>query len=102
MPIYAIALLAGGTKLFRLIGPIFRRSWPMPEKLSIQLFDGSVVLLLALAVTSALTEGHGFAGCARAVGVSLGAELALARAPFPIAVIAAAAITAGLRWFGFQ
>jgi len=58
------------------------------------------VLLAALAATSALTEGHGFAGWARPAGVLVGAVLAVRRIPLPLVVVAAAATTALLRLAG--
>ena len=58
------------------------------------------MLLAALAATSALTEGHGFAGWARPAGVLVGAVLAVRRIPLPLVVVAAAATTALLRLAG--
>jgi hypothetical protein len=60
----------------------------------------AAVLLTALAATSALTAGHGFAGWGRPAGVAVGAVLAVRRAPFPVVVIAACATTAVLRLLG--
>ena len=61
---------------------------------------GVAVLLVALAATSALLQGHGFAGWARPAGVLVAGILAARRAPFPVVVIAAAAVTALLRLAG--
>jgi hypothetical protein len=47
-----------------------------------------------------LTEGGGFAGWARPAGVLVGGVLAWRRAPFPLVVLGAAGVTAGLRWVG--
>lgn len=60
----------------------------------------TAVLLIALAATSALTEGHSFAGWARPAGVLAGVLLAARRAPFPVVVIAACVTTALLRLAG--
>ncbi len=55
--------------------------------------DAATVLLIALAATSALTSGHGFAGWARPAGVLVAGVLAARRAPFPVVVLAAAGVT---------
>lgn len=57
----------------------------------------TAVVLTVLVATAALTQGHGFAGWARAAGVLVGGALALRRAPFPVVIVAAAATTAVLR-----
>ncbi|GAA2904702.1 AzlD domain-containing protein [Streptosporangium fragile] len=100
MPLLAIALLAAGTYAFRLVGPVFRYRLRMPDRLRRLLSVAAVVLLVALVVTSALAEGHGFAGWARPAGVLVGGVLALRRAPFPVVVVAAAVTTAVLRLCG--
>jgi hypothetical protein len=61
---------------------------------------GAVVLLSALVATSALLDGHDFAGAARPAGVAVGGLLAWRRAPFVVVVVAAAATTALLRLAG--
>ncbi|GAA3227895.1 AzlD domain-containing protein [Actinocorallia longicatena] len=93
MPVYAIALLAAGTLGFRLAGPMIN----LPERLSTLLTVAAAVLLVALTVTAAFTEGHDFAGWARPAGVLVAGGLALRRAPFPVIVIAAAVTTAAIR-----
>ena len=60
----------------------------------------TAVVLTVLVATAALTQGHGFAGWARAAGVLVGGALALRRAPFPVVIVAAAATTAVLRLAG--
>jgi hypothetical protein len=57
-------------------------------------------MLAALVATTALTQGHGFAGLARPAGVLVAGVLAWRRAPFVVVVIAAAAVTALLRLAG--
>jgi branched-subunit amino acid transport protein len=100
MPVLAVVALAAGTYLFRLAGPLFRHRVRIPDRLQGLLSAAAVVLLIALAATSALTQGHGFAGWARPAGVLVGGVLAVRRAPFPVVVIAAAAATAILRVCG--
>jgi hypothetical protein len=90
-----MAVLAAGTYAFRLSGQVLR------ARPSLRLLEAAaVVLLAALAATTALTEGHGFAGPARPAGVLVGGVLAWRRAPFAVVVLAAAATTALLRRLG--
>jgi len=100
MPLLAIGLLAAGTYLFRLAGPLLRHRMTIPPRLQRLLAVAAAVLLTALLATDALTQGHGFAGWARPAGVLAGGVLAARRAPFPVVVIAATATTALLRLRG--
>jgi branched-subunit amino acid transport protein len=100
MPVLAIAVLAAGTYLFRLAGPLLRHRLSIPPRLERLLSVAATVLLAALMATNALTQGHGFAGWARPAGVLTGGLLAVRRAPFPVVVIAAVATTALLRLCG--
>ncbi|OKK14816.1 branched-chain amino acid transporter [Streptomyces sp. CB00455] len=96
----AMLALAGGTFLLRLSGPALRARVTFPERAEKLLEASAVVLLAALTATAALTEGDGFAGVARPVGVLLGGVLAWRKAPFLVVVLAAAAATALLRLAG--
>jgi uncharacterized membrane protein len=100
VPVAAIAALAAITYSFRLAGPVLRgrvRIAPGAE----EVFSvAATVLLVSLAATGALTQGHDFAGWARPAGVAVAGVLAARRAPFPVVVIAAAATTALLRLCG--
>jgi branched-subunit amino acid transport protein len=100
MPLLAILLLTAGTFAFRLAGPALRNRLRIPARLDELLSVAAVVLLSALVATSALTEGHDPAGWARPSGVLVGAALTMRRAPFPLVIVAAAATTAALRWYG--
>ncbi|MFD2469346.1 AzlD domain-containing protein [Amycolatopsis silviterrae] len=98
--IVATLALAAGTFAFRLAGPMLRtrvRLSPRSERL---MTLSAVVLLAALVATSALTQGHEFAGIARPAGVLVGGVLAWRKAPFVLVVIAAAATAALLRLAG--
>jgi branched-subunit amino acid transport protein len=95
-----IATLSAGTYAFRLSGPLLRQRITFPPRITKLLEGAAVVLLAALTATTALTEGHGFAGYARPVGVLVGGVLAWRKAPFLVVVIAAAATTAILRLLG--
>jgi len=100
MPLGAIVALAAVTYGFRIAGPVLRRRVTIPPEAEHLLAAAAAVLLIALAATSAFTQGHGFAGWARPAGVLLAAALAARRVPFPVVVIAAAATTALLRLAG--
>lgn len=105
MPAAAIGALAAATFVFRVAGPAFLRKFTIPPWIQRLLASAAAVLLLALATTSALTQGHAIAGehgagWARPAGVAVAGVLAARRAPFPVVVIAAAAVTALLRLAG--
>jgi branched-subunit amino acid transport protein len=100
MPLVAILVLAAGTYLFRLVGPLFHGRVTIPERVQGILTAAAIVLLFALVATSAVTDGEGFAGWARPAGVLAGGVLAIRKAPFPVVIIAAAATTAILRLLG--
>jgi branched-subunit amino acid transport protein len=102
MPLLAIAVLAAGTYAFRVAGPLFQHRVQIPEQVQRLLAVAAAVLLVALAATATLTEGHGFAGWARPAGVLVGGVLALRRLPFPVVVIAAAVTAAALRLCGID
>ncbi|HEY7143371.1 MAG TPA: AzlD domain-containing protein [Streptosporangiaceae bacterium] len=102
MPAAALAVLAAGTYLLRLAGPVLRARIEIPGRLQELLSAAAVVLLIALAATSALTQGHGLAGWARPAGVLAGGILAARRAPLPVVIIAAAATTAVIRLCGVR
>ncbi len=96
----AMLALAAGTFAFRLAGPVLRNRISFPPRVTKLLETSSVVLLAALIVTAALSEGHGFAGFARPVGVLVGGVLAWRKAPFLLVVLAAAGAAALLRLLG--
>ena len=100
LPMTAIVALAGLTYGMRLAGPLLRGRVTVPAAAERLFADSATVLLIALAATSALTAGHGFAGWARPAGVLVGGLLAARRAPFPVVVLSAAAVTALLRLAG--
>jgi branched-subunit amino acid transport protein len=95
-----MATLAAGTYALRLSGQVMRARISFPPRAGKLLEGAAVILLAALVATTALTQGHGFAGVARPAGVLVGGVLAWRRAPFLVVVIAAAATTALLRLLG--
>ena len=100
MQVLVVAALAAGTYAFRFAGPAFRSRIQVPKRVSRMLSAVAAVLLIALAATAALTQGHGFAGWARLAGVAVAGLLAVRRAPLPAVVVAAAVTTALLRLGG--
>jgi branched-subunit amino acid transport protein len=92
--------LAAGTYAFRLSGQLLRARITFPPRVTRLLEAAAVILLAALIATTALTEGHGFAGFARPAGVLVAGVLAWRKAPFLVIVLAAAAATALLRLLG--
>jgi uncharacterized membrane protein len=100
MPIAAIAVLAAVTLAFRLAGPVFRTRVTISARAQDFMAAVAAVLLVAVAATSALTQGHDFSGWARTAGVAVGGLLAVRRAPFPLVVVTAALVTALLRLAG--
>jgi branched-subunit amino acid transport protein len=97
-----MATLAAGTYAFRLPGQLLRARISFPPRAARLLEAAAVILLAALVATTALTQGHGFPGFARPLGVLAGGVLAWRKAPFPVVVVAAAAVTALLRLFGVR
>jgi branched-subunit amino acid transport protein len=95
-----MATLSAGTYAFRLSGRTLRQRITFPPRAEQLLEAGAVVMLAALVATTALTQGHGFAGLARPAGVLAGGALAWRKAPFLVVVIAAAGTTALLRLLG--
>jgi hypothetical protein len=65
LPMTAIVALAALTYGMRLAGPLLRGRVTVPAAAERLFADSATVLLIALAATSALTAGHGFAGARR-------------------------------------
>ncbi|HAU5564336.1 TPA: AzlD domain-containing protein [Serratia fonticola] len=98
--IAGIALLAVGTYVMRFAGYRLGSRMQMSESVRNMLSDAATVLLLAVAVTTALFEGSHFAGVARIAGVLFAMFLAWRRTPLILVIIGAAAMTALLRYLG--
>jgi len=98
--IAGIALLAAGTYAIRFAGYRLGSRLPMSARTRNMLSDAATVLLLAVAVTTALFNGTAFAGVARVVGVLFAIFLAWRRAPLILVIVGAAVITALLRYVG--
>lgn len=98
--IAGIVLLASGTYLIRFAGFRLGSRMQMSERARTMLSDAATVLLLSVAVTTALFEGTHFAGIARIAGVLFAVFLAWRRAPLIVVIIGAALMTAILRYLG--
>lgn len=98
--IAGIALLAAGTWLMRFAGVRLGNRLPISERSQQMLSDAATILLLAVAATTTLFEGHHFAGVARVAGVGFALLLAWRRAPLIMIILGAAAMTALLRFLG--
>ena len=94
------AVLGLGTYAFRVAGPVLRSQVSMSKRIEELMSRAAVVLLVAVTVTAALTQGHEFAGWARPTGVLVAGVLAWRRAPFVVVIVVAAAVAAGLRLVG--
>ncbi|GAA1669322.1 hypothetical protein GCM10009830_13840 [Glycomyces endophyticus] len=95
-----IMVLAAGTFLIRLSGPLLRERITLSPHAETLLKAGATVVLLALVATSALVVDGAWAGWALPAGVLVGGVLAWRRAPLALVVVAAAATTALLRLAG--
>lgn len=100
MTLAIVLVLAAGTYLLRLAGPLLRDRFELPARVNQLLTLAAVALLAALIATQAFTDGGAFAGWARPAGVAVGAVLAWLRLPFVVVVVAAAGSAAVLRLLG--
>lgn len=92
-----VALCAVTTLVAKGIGPLATGSRDLPEPVVRVVVLLSSALLTALVVTSALADGDRLAVGADTAGVAVAAVLAWRKAPVLLVVLAAAAVTAGLR-----
>jgi len=109
--IVVIAVLGAGTYGMRLGGTLLasrvhRREPDAAERtgwsatVTRLLPYAAVALLAALAATSAVTDAGHFAGISRPAGVAAGFVAGWLKAPFPVALLVAAGVAAGLRLLG--
>jgi branched-subunit amino acid transport protein len=93
-------VLGAGTFAYRVAGPLLRTQFTLSLKLQELMGIAATVLLVALAVTSAVADGSEPADLARPIGVLVAGVLAWRRVPFVVVVLAAAGTAAGLRLLG--
>lgn len=100
MTVPALAVLAGGTLLMRLLPLLLHGRIRFAER-TLRLVElGAVALLVALVATGTWFDGTKFAGWARPAGVGVAALALWWRAPFVLVVVLAAATAALLRLAG--
>lgn len=100
MTVPALAVLAGGTFLMRLLPLLLHDRLRLSDR-TVQLLElGAVALLVALVATGTWFDGTAFAGWARPAGVGVAALALWWRLPFVLVVVLAAATTACLRLAG--
>lgn len=97
-----VVLTAAVTFLVKAIGPAVagERSLPAPVNRVVVLLAST--LLSALVVSSALADGNRLHVGADTAGIAVAAVLRWRRAPLPLAVVAAALVTALLRQAGLD
>ncbi|MGB9097445.1 AzlD domain-containing protein [Erwinia sp.] len=100
MIIAGIALLSVGTYLMRFAGVKLGNRMVLSERARALLSDAATTLLLAVALGNTFYEGLHFAGMARVIGVTLAVILAWRKVPLIGVILAAALVTALLRYFG--
>jgi hypothetical protein len=109
--IVVIAVLGAGTYGMRLGGALLARRVHRQAPEAAQhhgrgatvtrlLPYAAVALLAALAATAAVTDAGHFAGISRPAGVAAGFVAGWLKAPFPVALVLAAGVAAGLRLLG--
>ena len=94
------AVLGAGTLAYRATGPLLHSQFTPSLRIQRLMGIAATVLLVALAVTSAVADGREPADLARPIGVLVAGVLAWRRAPFVVVVLAAAGTAAGLRLLG--
>lgn len=98
--IAGIAVLSLGTWLMRFGGAKLGNRIALSERAQGILSDSATTLLFAVALATTFYEGAEFAGMARLCGVAVAVMLAWRKTPLIIVIIAAAAVTALMRWLG--
>lgn len=92
-----VVVLAVGTAVFKLLGPVIAGG-KQPPPAMVRVIDLlTPALLTALVVTSTVSTGRDLVLDARAAGVALGLVLLLLRVPLVVALLAAALAVAGIR-----
>jgi branched-subunit amino acid transport protein len=93
-----ILALAVGSYAFKVSGLVVLGAARLPERLMRCVTLLPAALLAALIVVGTFADGQALVLDARAAGVGVAALAAWRRAPFPVVIVLAAAVTAFLRW----
>lgn len=96
----ALAVLAGGTYLMRLVPLLAHDRLHLSPRTIRPVELGAVALLVALTATGTWFEGDAFAGWARPAAVLVAGVAAWRKLPFVVVVLLAAGTAAGLRLLG--
>lgn len=100
--ILGIAILSAGTYLMRFGGAKLGNKLALSDHSQAMLNDAATTLLFAVALAATFFEGSHFAGSARVLGVAVGVFLAWRKKPLIVVIVAAAVVTALLRYFGLH
>lgn len=93
----AIAILAAGAYGLKVGGLILLGGWRPPTRVASIIPLLPVALLAALVVVQTFADGRELTLDARAAGMLVATAAVLLRAPFPVVLVSAAVVTAGLR-----
>jgi len=96
----ALAVLGAGTYLMRFSGAKLGSRLVLSERAGKMLNDAATTLLFSVALATTFFEAEHFAGMARVAGVGVAVLLAWRKVPLIIVILAAAAVTALLRFLG--
>ncbi|KGT86660.1 branched-chain amino acid transport [Erwinia typographi] len=102
MIIAGIAVLSVGTWLMRFAGVKLGNRMALSERSRRLLSDAATTLLFAVALSNTFYEGVHFAGIARVAGVAVAVVLAWRKMPLIVVILAAALVTALLRYAGIR
>ena len=93
-----VLALAAGSYGFKVSGLVLLGGRTLPERLVRCVALLPAALLAALIVVGTFADGQSLVLDARAAGVGVAAVAAWRRAPFPVVIVLAAAVTAAIRW----
>jgi branched-subunit amino acid transport protein len=93
-----VLALAAGSYAFKVSGLVLLGGRTLPERLVRCVALLPAALLAALIVVGTFADGRSLVLDARAAGVGVAAVAAWRRAPFPVVIVLAAAVTAAIRW----
>ena len=95
-----IVVLAIGTLATKMVGPVSFTAKDLPPSATRVIALIAPALLTALVVSSTFVDGQRLVLDARAAGLGTGVAALWLRLPVPVALVAAAAVTALLRAWG--
>ncbi|RDK97253.1 branched-subunit amino acid transport protein AzlD [Enterobacillus tribolii] len=102
MIVIGIAVLSLGTYLMRFGGAKLGNRLTFTERSQALLSDAATTLLFAVALVTTFYEGGHFSGIARVSGVAVAVFLTWRKVPLIVVILAAALVTALLRYAGIH